>query len=189
MKIETKIEVKLVWKVEKTDKNCETYTLYCNDALMSRLRLFTETLPTDTSIADEPVELPYGYISSSKDFYIDDDPDGIYHEREIVEKNVFNLIKKMFPGVTVTIDDSVFDAFYEDDEIVEPRVEAKIRPIRLELEAKIEKQLAQDGWDTSKGTPLGFCNIYWGVKQDILKRDYGIRWKTPRALNPDTEYD
>lgn len=39
-----------------------------------------------------------------------------------------------------------------------------------------------------KGT-MGFCHLYWGTMQGILRTRYGIEWKTPAQMNPDTLYD
>lgn len=36
---------------------------------------------------------------------------------------------------------------------------------------------------------MGYCHLFWGTKQDILRRKYGIEWKTPAQMNPDTLYD
>lgn len=52
-----------------------------------------------------------------------------------------------------------------------------------ELEAKIEREL--------KGVKRrhGFCFQYWHTKEEILKRDYGIDWTSPAALNPRVRFD
>jgi len=31
--------------------------------------------------------------------------------------------------------------------------------------------------------------LFWGEKKRILKEKYGINWKTPAELNPETMYD
>ena len=33
------------------------------------------------------------------------------------------------------------------------------------------------------------CFAYWKAKKEILKKDYGMDWKTPRELNPDVRFD
>jgi len=55
--------------------------------------------------------------------------------------------------------------------------------IEQELEEKIEKRLKN-----VKRTH-GYCFRYWEVKAAILKKDYGIEWKSPRVLNPRIKFD
>jgi ABC-type Zn uptake system ZnuABC Zn-binding protein ZnuA len=52
-----------------------------------------------------------------------------------------------------------------------------------ELETKIEAAL--------KGVKRGrgFAFQHWRVKKEILLRDYGIEWKSPRELNPRIRFD
>ena len=59
----------------------------------------------------------------------------------------------------------------------------KYLAILPELEAKIEAKLEK--------TPRrhGFCFEYWNVKEEILKRDYGIEWDSPSMLNPTVRFD
>lgn len=52
-----------------------------------------------------------------------------------------------------------------------------------EAEAKAERKLAR------VPRTLGFVHLYWQTKKEILRRDYGIDWKTPAELNPNTSYD
>lgn len=51
-----------------------------------------------------------------------------------------------------------------------------------EAERKVERELVR--------TPrtVGFIHIYWSTKKRILKKDYGIDWKTPEELNPHISY-
>lgn len=35
----------------------------------------------------------------------------------------------------------------------------------------------------------GFVNIYWRTKKDLLKRKYGIDWRSPGELNPHVLFD
>ena len=60
---------------------------------------------------------------------------------------------------------------------------AQYKAIEPELEAKIETELK----DKARG--MGFCFFYWEAKARILKRDYGIEWKSPRELNPGVRFD
>jgi len=59
----------------------------------------------------------------------------------------------------------------------------KYMAILPELETKIEKR-TKDIRRT-----LGSCFIYWDIKKEILKKDYGIEWKSPATLNPGVKFD
>ena len=76
--------------------------------------------------------------------------------------------------------DSKEDGLTENDPV---EYTEKYLKILIELEAKIEEEL--------RGEPMGdgFCYEYWSVKKRILKEDYGIRWESPSALNPETMFD
>ena len=39
------------------------------------------------------------------------------------------------------------------------------------------------------GHLLGFCHIIWRMQKRVLKRDYGINWKSPSDLNPEVMFD
>ena len=36
---------------------------------------------------------------------------------------------------------------------------------------------------------MGFCFAYWHVKEQILREDYGILWKSPAVMNPHVMFD
>ena len=36
---------------------------------------------------------------------------------------------------------------------------------------------------------MGFCFEFWAVKQRILREKYGIEWKTPAEMNPNSIFD
>lgn len=36
---------------------------------------------------------------------------------------------------------------------------------------------------------MGFCFAYWHAKQQVLKEDYDIEWKTPSQMNPGVMFD
>lgn len=36
---------------------------------------------------------------------------------------------------------------------------------------------------------MGYCHIFWETKKRILLKKYGIRWKSPADMNPDTFFD
>jgi len=59
--------------------------------------------------------------------------------------------------------------------------------IQSELEAKIIKKMIKQYGTEDLG--LGTCHVYWDIKAEILKRDYGIMWKSPAELNPDILFD
>jgi hypothetical protein len=52
-----------------------------------------------------------------------------------------------------------------------------------EVEELVEDELR----DYPRG--IGFCHIYWEVKQRILKERYFIDWSTPAELNPHILFD
>lgn len=54
--------------------------------------------------------------------------------------------------------------------------------IRYELEEKIDEALEHE-----RGY-YDYCKEYWMAKRMILRSDYGIRWKSPAALNPNEEF-
>lgn len=36
---------------------------------------------------------------------------------------------------------------------------------------------------------IGFCHVFWEKKQEILREQYGLEWKTPAELNPHMTFD
>lgn len=77
-------------------------------------------------------------------------------------------------------------------------VEKKIEAIWNELELKIVKEICKEySWypdcdnkslkEINMGT--GFCHVLWQIQKKVLKRDYGINWKSPSELNPHILYD
>ncbi|MBR5722563.1 MAG: hypothetical protein IKX57_02970 [Oscillospiraceae bacterium] len=54
--------------------------------------------------------------------------------------------------------------------------------IRFELEEKID-----DALEHERGY-YDYCKEYWMAKRMILRSDYGIRWRSPAALNPNEEF-
>lgn len=36
---------------------------------------------------------------------------------------------------------------------------------------------------------MGFCFMYWPAKQELLKKKYGIKWRTPSQMNPRVKFD
>ncbi len=68
----------------------------------------------------------------------------------------------------------------EDD----PKFRDKIAAAEKEAEAFVKKNCKQ----VKKGQ-RGYCHLFWGAKQRILREKYGIEWKSPSDLNPETRYD
>ena len=58
----------------------------------------------------------------------------------------------------------------------------EFQAILPEVEAKIAARIG-----TNRG--MGFCHLYWATKRDILKKDYGIDWKSPALMNPTVRFD
>ena len=54
--------------------------------------------------------------------------------------------------------------------------------IKDELEEKIYAKIGRE-------TYMGYCYRYWSAKKEILKKDYGIDWESPSALNPHIIFD
>ena len=54
--------------------------------------------------------------------------------------------------------------------------------IKDELEAKIIAKIGPN-------SGMGYCYLYWESKRDLLKKDYGIEWKSPALLNPKVRFD
>jgi hypothetical protein len=54
--------------------------------------------------------------------------------------------------------------------------------IETELEAKIVARIGER-------SGMGYCHLYWKAKREILKKDYGIDWQSPRDLNPGVLFD
>ena len=54
--------------------------------------------------------------------------------------------------------------------------------IKDELEAKILEKM---GGEMTRGN----AHLYVGFKKEILKKDYGIAWKSPQELNPGIRFN
>ena len=54
--------------------------------------------------------------------------------------------------------------------------------IKDELEAKILERL---GGELTRGN----AHLYVPIKKEILKKDYGIEWKSPQELNPRIKFN
>ena len=41
--------------------------------------------------------------------------------------------------------------------------------------------------DTPRG--MGFCHAYWHTRAEVLRRDYGLEWRSPAVINPRVLFD
>ena len=41
--------------------------------------------------------------------------------------------------------------------------------------------------DTPRG--MGFCHAYWHTRAEVLRRDYGLEWRSPAVMNPRVLFD
>ena len=41
--------------------------------------------------------------------------------------------------------------------------------------------------DTPRG--MGFCHAYWHTRAEVLRRDYGLKWRSPAVMNPRVLFD
>lgn len=70
-----------------------------------------------------------------------------------------------------------------DDIITDPvELTPEYLAIRYELEEKIDEALEHE-----RGY-YDYCKEYWMAKRLILRSDYGIHWKSPATLNPNSEF-
>ena len=65
----------------------------------------------------------------------------------------------------------------EDD----PRFSSVFQSIDDETTAALERKQVFPG--------LGYCHTFWATKRIILRKKYGLEWKSPSELNPATIYD
>lgn len=55
--------------------------------------------------------------------------------------------------------------------------------ILADVDALLEKKF--EGVDRD----MGFCHLWWPAKKFVLMKIYGIDWKSPAELNPNSLYD
>lgn len=58
----------------------------------------------------------------------------------------------------------------------------EFQAIKNEVEKKIFAKIGEN-------SGMRYCYLYWETKRDILKKDYGIEWRSPAVLNPDVLFD
>jgi hypothetical protein len=61
---------------------------------------------------------------------------------------------------------------------------AAYKRVVAEVDARVEAELAPEF-----GGQLGYCHVFWARKQELLRAEYHIEWKTPAEMNPMTLYD
>ena len=72
---------------------------------------------------------------------------------------------------------------------VSPSRLAEYKAINAEVEARAKKltheqlHMPEDQWW------MGACHVYWQHKKQILRKEYGIVWRSPQDLNPETLFD
>lgn len=57
-----------------------------------------------------------------------------------------------------------------------------IRQAEKEAEEEVTRQYGREPF-------LGRCHMVWGIQEKILKKKYGIKWKSPADMNPDIMFD
>ena len=55
--------------------------------------------------------------------------------------------------------------------------------------ANIDDEVNQTLKDDKGRGRIGFIHTFWFTKQRILLHKYGIHWRSPRDLNPNSSYD
>lgn len=63
--------------------------------------------------------------------------------------------------------------------------DSQLRAIIKAAEKEAEESLRHEGVTIQ----LGYCHRLWGRQKQILKKKYGIDWKSPDEMNPDIMYD
>ncbi|MBE6634384.1 MAG: hypothetical protein E7620_08615 [Ruminococcaceae bacterium] len=58
----------------------------------------------------------------------------------------------------------------------------EFQAIKEELDKKIIARIGEKHG-------MGYCHLYWSVKRNILKKDYGIEWRSPAEMNPGVLFD
>jgi len=62
-------------------------------------------------------------------------------------------------------------------------------PTFAELIKTVEHQVEQELKSQKVKKSLGYCHYFWSLKKEILKKNYGLDWKSPAELNPDVMFD
>ena len=97
---------------------------------------------------------------------------------ELVTQLIADLGNEGWSSVVSDLEEAKEDQILSDPVELTPEYLA----IRYELEEKID-----DALEHERGY-YDYCKEYWMAKRMILRSDYGIRWKSPAALNPNVEF-
>jgi hypothetical protein len=63
----------------------------------------------------------------------------------------------------------------------------RMKPIFAAAEQETRQEIANDPPEWKR--MMGYCHRVWGVKKGILKKKYGIEWRTPAEMNPNVAFD
>lgn len=58
-----------------------------------------------------------------------------------------------------------------------------------EIRGFLQAGQTDDAYDRFIVKGFGFCHKFWNTKKCILKKEYGIEWKTPAEMNPMVRFD
>lgn len=83
-----------------------------------------------------------------------------------------NLLQNFPTGQSTLAHDPI-----EDD----PRYENVFDKIDSEVDEQLKDHPMKDR--------IGFVHFYWNTKKEILKKKYGIEWKSPKEMNPHIIFD
>ncbi len=70
----------------------------------------------------------------------------------------------------------------DGDEHDEVEFNPAFAPALLRATLEAEREVGPGGDD-------GYCFVFWERKKRILRKRYGVRWKDPSDMNPESEYD
>jgi hypothetical protein len=73
----------------------------------------------------------------------------------------------------------------QDGDILYDPIEDDARYTQLIRAAEAEAEMLLEGLDFG----MGFCQLLWGTKQDLLKDQHDLVWFTPAEMNPDILFD
>lgn len=156
---------------------------HCNDFKTGLLRVVNLGGDADTNaaVACAVLGAKYGFNSIPR-YYRE-----YLHNRAMINRVVKHALadNHLFEPDSESFEDEEIDGMFPDinyDPIINTlRFRLANLLVSIELYFRFRK-------DPNKGK-LGFCIDYWQAKKELLKRRYGIDWKTPPQLNPDVYFD
>jgi hypothetical protein len=63
---------------------------------------------------------------------------------------------------------------------------AEYKRVAGRAERRVRFKLRLRGYTPGR---MGYCHVFWPAKKKVLREKYGIEWKSPAELNPDTLFD